>query len=91
MTLRFIDPKKRDKFIALCRKKGVHGKTALIAGWWNVTVDTKNMPKGFTKRHLIAAWASASVEEVDSSKGQQDLPYRKPEPVEFVNYGPKRS
>jgi hypothetical protein len=60
MTLRFSDPTKRDKFIALAKREGYHGTikreenrdVVKIVGFKNKTAYTK----------LTAAWASMTME-----------------------------
>lgn len=89
MTMYFRNTVITEKFIALCKQKGYHGRTKLDGGKYVVTVD---VPK---KDHpgFVATWASVSMEGAPKQAFKPNTNYMATltddSPMPFGKYGPK--
>lgn len=80
MTLRFRDPTITQRFIALCKKRGVNG-TVRREGLMDIVTVAEDQFRNKTERtKFVSAWATVSMEVIEPNKGQRSLRYTSDEP-----------
>lgn len=64
----------RDRFIALCKRKGVPGVAKRDGRYWTVQTRPKNVTED---RQLLSAWSAMTTEVTESSGGPTRSLFRK--------------